>query len=89
MPILVAARSKAWFCSCPLAGIADSNPAGGMDVLFLLSVVCCQVELSASGRSPFQRSPTECGLSDYDRKVSIVKWPWPSRGCCAMGGKNR
>ena len=26
------ARSKAWFCSRSLAGIAGSNPAGGMDV---------------------------------------------------------
>jgi len=26
-------------------------------------VVCCQVEVSASGRSVVQRSPTECGAS--------------------------
>jgi hypothetical protein len=25
-----------------------------------LSVVCCQVEVSAKGRSPVQRSPAEC-----------------------------
>jgi len=31
-----------------LAGILGSNPAGGMDVC-LVSVVCCQVEVSASG----------------------------------------
>ena len=29
------------------AGIAGSNPARGLDV-FLVSVVCCQVEVSAS-----------------------------------------
>jgi hypothetical protein len=34
-PIPVAARSKEWVCGCSLAGIADSNPAGGMDV-------CCE-----------------------------------------------
>jgi len=28
----VAARSKAWVCGCSLPGMADSNPAGGMDV---------------------------------------------------------
>ena len=28
--------------------------------LTLVSVVCCQVEVSAKGRSPVQRSPTEC-----------------------------
>jgi hypothetical protein len=32
MPISVATRSKAWFCGRSLAGIANSNPAGGMDV---------------------------------------------------------
>ena len=36
------------------------------------SVVCCQVEVSASGRSLVQRSPTECGVSEYDRKASIM-----------------
>jgi hypothetical protein len=32
LPIPVAARSKAWVCGRSLAGIVDSNPAGGMDV---------------------------------------------------------
>jgi hypothetical protein len=27
-----------------------------------VSVVCCQVEVSASGLSLFQRTPTECGV---------------------------
>jgi hypothetical protein len=34
-PIPVAARSKAWFCGCSLAGIVSSNSAGGMDVCLL------------------------------------------------------
>ena len=50
-----------------------------------MSVVCCQVEVSATGRSLGQRSPTECGVSDCDREASIVRRPWPTRGCCAMG----
>jgi hypothetical protein len=29
-----------------------------------VSVVCCQVEVSASGWSLVLRSPTECGVSD-------------------------
>jgi len=33
-----------------------------------------------------QRSPTECGVSECDRDVSIMIKPWPIRGCCAMGG---
>jgi hypothetical protein len=48
MPIPVAASSKAWVCSRSLAGILGSNPAGGMDVS-LVSVVCCQAEVSALG----------------------------------------
>jgi hypothetical protein len=29
----------------------------------LMSVVCCQVQVFASGLSPVPRSPTECGVS--------------------------
>jgi len=32
--------------------------------LSLVSVVCCQVEVSASGWSLVQRSPTDCGVSE-------------------------
>jgi hypothetical protein len=31
--------------------------------LSLVSVVCCQVEVSATSWSPVQRSPTDCGVS--------------------------
>jgi hypothetical protein len=47
----MAARPKAWVCGRLLAGIAGSHRAGGMDVC-LVSVVFCQVEVSATGRSP-------------------------------------
>ena len=43
----------------PLSGIAGSNRTAGMDVCLLLSVVCCQVEISASDRSLVQRNPTD------------------------------
>jgi len=36
-PRRVTARSKACFCGRSLAGIASSNPAGGMDVCCVLS----------------------------------------------------
>jgi hypothetical protein len=39
--IPVATRSKAWVCGSSLAGIAGSNPGGGMDVLSFVSVMCC------------------------------------------------
>ena len=53
-PIPVAARSKAWVCGCPLAGIVGSNTTGSKNSV--VSVVCNQVE----GWSFVQRSPTEC-----------------------------
>ena len=44
----------------------------GHGYLSLLSVVCCQVEVSAMGRSLFQGSPPECGVFDeYDREAPI------------------
>ena len=35
----------------------------GHGCLSLVKVMCCQVEVSASGWSLVQRSPTECGVS--------------------------
>jgi hypothetical protein len=80
----VAARSKAWVCGRSFAGNAGSNPAGVMGVCVVI-VVCCQVEVSASGRSLVQRTPTDCGVSECDREASKMRTPWPIRGYCAMG----
>ena len=46
------------------AEIVASIPTGGMDVC-MLWVLCCQVEVSATSLSHFQRSPTDCGVSLY------------------------
>jgi hypothetical protein len=51
-------------CGRSLAWIAGSNSAEGHVCLSLVSVVCCQVEVSAKGRSLVQRSRTECGVSN-------------------------
>ena len=53
----------------------------------LVSVVCCQVEVSALGLSLVQMSPTKCGVSECDREASIMRRSSPSRCCCAMGKK--
>ena len=50
----------------------------------LVSVVCCQVEVSVTSWSFIQWSPTECGVSECDRKASIMRRPWLTKGCCAM-----
>ena len=49
-----------------------------------MSVVCCQVEVCATGRSLVQRSPTECVC---DREALTVRKPWPIRGRQAMKEK--
>jgi hypothetical protein len=54
LPIAVAAQSEAWVYGRSLAVIA------GAECMFLVSVVCCQVEVSATGRSRVERSPIEC-----------------------------
>jgi hypothetical protein len=72
---------KTWVYSLALAGIARSNPAGGMDVFLLRSVVNCQVELAASSRSLVESCPTDCGKPECDREASTTRTPWPTRGC--------
>jgi hypothetical protein len=46
----------------------------------LVSVAFCEVEVSATGWSLVQRSPTECGVSECDREALITRRPWPTRG---------
>jgi hypothetical protein len=53
-----------------LAENAGSNPSEGIDVLSVVGVVFCQVEVYATGLSLDQRSPTEFGVSDCDRRTS-------------------
>jgi len=57
--------------------------------LSLVSVVFCQVETSATGRSLLQRSHTECNVSECDLQASVMRRRWPSRGYCAMGMEGR
>ena len=50
----------------------------------LVSVVCCQVGVSATGRSLVQRSPTDCGsVFVCDLEPSAMRRPWPTLGCCS------
>jgi hypothetical protein len=80
----MAARSKAWVCDRSLPMIVDLNPPLGHGGWSVVSVVCCQVEVSASGRSLVQRSPTECGVSECDHISSTVRRPL---GLSRHGGK--
>jgi len=75
MPILVGGR--------PLPGFVGTNPAEACPPL--VSVVYSQTEVSASGWSLVQKSPTDCGVPECDRVVSKMRRTWPTRVCCAMG----
>ena len=44
-----------------------------------MNVICCQVEVSAMGRTLVQRRPTECGVSEKDTKTSTRITPRPTR----------
>jgi hypothetical protein len=79
--ILVAARSKAWFCGLFLAGTASSNSAGDIDVS--CECLCCQVEVSARGRSLVQRS-----LPSVSVIVRPRQWGDPSPIEIVKPGKN-
>ena len=41
--------------------------------------MCCQVEVSATGRSLVQRSPTESGVPECDLETSTMRRPRPIR----------
>ena len=47
----------------------------GHGCLSVVGVVCCQVDVSAAGRSFVWRGPTECGVSECDREASIMRRP--------------
>ena len=64
VPISVDAWSKAWGLlplDCLDCGFESRR---GHRCLYLLSIVCSQVEVSATGRAHMQRSHKDCGVSN-------------------------
>ena len=51
----------------------------GHGCLSLVSVLCYQVEVSATVLSPIQRSLAECGVSECDHETSTMRMPWLTR----------
>jgi len=74
------ARSKAWVWDC---GFESRRWHG---CLSRVSIVCCQVEVTASGWSRVQRRFTEYGVPGCDHKASTMRRTWPNWGCGAGGG---
>jgi hypothetical protein len=62
----MAARSKAWVCGHSLAGMRVWIVPGTWIYIYCACRVVCQVEVSATGRSLAQRSPTDC--------VCVCEW---------------
>ena len=84
-PIPVAAWSKAESAAARLLGLqVRISPGACMSVV---SVVCCQVKVFVPGWSLVQRSPTERGVSEYDREAPTMKRPWPTKGSRATRRK--
>jgi len=71
--IPMATLSMAWICGRSLAGITGSNPAGGRGCLSLKSIVCCEVQVSATGRSQVQRSLIECDVETSIMRPTLSK----------------
>ena len=51
-----------------------------------MNVVCCQVQVSVTHRFLVHKSPTDSGVTECDREVSIIQKPLPTRGCRATAG---
>ena len=75
----MATRYKAWVCGLSLARTADWHSTGDMD-----ACVFYQVEVSATGRSLVQRSPTEGSVPECNLENSAMRRPKLTRGCRAM-----
>ena len=75
----VDARSIAWVFGRFLDGTQGFESRRGKGrCLSPGSVVCCQVEESATGRLPVQRTPTECDVSECDLETSMMRRPRPT-----------
>ena len=82
-PIPVAARSKVWVFGHPCWNCWFESRRGHV------SVVCFQVEVSASSWSLIQMSPTECGAFESDGSVTRRTWPTGAGGGGSCALRNR
>jgi hypothetical protein len=67
---------RSYAAACLLRSWVRIPPGAWM---FVVSVVCCQVEVSATSWSLIQRSPIDCGASLCDLETSRLR-PWPALG---------
>jgi len=58
----------------------------GQGCLARVSVVCCQVQVSVACWPLVRRTPTECGVSEYDCKALKMRRHWPTGGLLSHRG---
>jgi hypothetical protein len=86
-PIPVTTRSKAQTCGHSLAGIAFTNSAEG--VLPLVNVVCCQEEVSTTGRPPDQECAcVSLSVIRCNSDPLQLQWNLGSRNYFVPGGRS-
>ena len=86
--IPVTERFKARVCGRSLAGTADSNSAGGMDVS-LLWMVCVVSTGLCDGPIPLPKKSYRLWcVTVCDLETSRIRRPWPALGCYARRNKN-
>jgi hypothetical protein len=82
-PILMATPSKACVCGRSLAGIGFSDSCQAMDVSLLC--VSCVVRYRSLGRVDHSsRGVLLNVVCQCDCEASIMKRPWPTKGCRTM-----
>jgi hypothetical protein len=71
-PVPVTVWSKAWVWGRSLFGVFGFESCWRHESVSLVSVVCCQVQVSATGWSVVQRIPTECGVPEYEKAPTVT-----------------
>ena len=86
--LLAAAPSKAWVCSRWLTVIVFECRLRNR-CLSVMSVVCCQIEVSATSWSLVQRSRADCSASlCVTYETSPMKRTWPTGGWGWLRGED-
>jgi hypothetical protein len=82
-------RSNTFEGFCCIFLLLSLFPHRGHESLSVVSVVCCQVEFSATNWSLVQRSPTDCGASLCDLEISWMRRSWPTGGILRQKQTNK
>ena len=82
----MAVRSKAWVYGRSLAETAGPNPAGGLDVCFLLLLYFVRLR-SLCRTDHWSRGVPDRDVSGCDREASVIRRPWSNRDCSFTEGK--